>query len=130
MVYKIALFGESQKGDFRKAYFCQTLIQLSEYLGEPASPESKGVPFAVQALLYEYGVIFFRVHEEGFSLPDYMKGLAYLEKTQSISDLTAICLPGVGNNEILEATTPICAAHHSFLIISEKDLYDYLTDRQ
>lgn len=129
MGHTIALFGEAQKGDFRKAYYCETLGQLADQFGEPPSTESKGLHYAIQALLYEYGVIYFRVHEEGFSVNDYLKGLAFLESTKKIPDLTAICLPGVGNNEILEATSPICAVHNSFLIITEKDLYDYLTFR-
>lgn len=129
MVYTVALFGEAQKGDFRKAYYCETLAQLADHFGEPPSKESKGLHFAIQALLYDYGVIYFRVREEGFSIKDYLKGLSFLENTTRIPTLAAICLPGVGNGEILEATTPICAVYNSFLILTERDLYDYLTFR-
>lgn len=130
MGYAIALFGEAQKGDFRKAYYCETLIQLSEHFGEPPSSDSKGLHCAVQALLYDYSVIYFRVHEEGFSINDYLRGLQFLGNAKRIPDLAAICMPGVGNDEILEASSPICAVHNSFLIMSEKDLYDYLTCRR
>lgn len=126
MAHLIALFGESQKGDFKKAHFCETLAQLSSQIGEPSSAESKGVYFAIQALLYSYEVLFFRVHEEGFSINDYIRGLSILSQNE-INSLAAIGLPGVGSHEILDATTPICQTHKSFLIVTEKDLYDYLT---
>jgi hypothetical protein len=126
MAYNIVLFGEAEKGEFRYGYFCKNLIELSEHLGEPPSKDAKGLAFAIQALLFNRGVIFFRVHEEGFSIQDYYNGLQVLEKTQEMPPLTAICLPGVGNNEIIEATTPLCEVHQSFLILTEKDLYDFL----
>lgn len=124
--YTVALFGEAQKGEFQGAYFCKTLHELSDYLGEPPSADSRGLHFAVQAILYERGVLFFRVHEEGFSTQDYVRGLTFLVN-ERIPPLSAICLPGVGNQEIIEATTPIVEAHRSFLILTERDFYDYLT---
>lgn len=130
MRHTVALFGEAQKGYFRTGYYCSTLAQLSEYLGEPPSSEAKGLSYAVQALLYERGVIYFRVHEEGFSVSDYLHGLSQLENKDAVPPLTAICLPGVGNSEIIEATTPICDTYKSCLILTEKDLYDYLTFRK
>ena len=34
---------------------------------------------------------------------------------------------GVGDAELIQAATPVCTLHKSFLIIDESDLYDYLT---
>jgi hypothetical protein len=126
MQYTVALFGEAEKGEFQKAYYCQNLAELSDCLGEPPSQECKGLHFAIQTLLFERDVLFFRVHEEGFSMQDYMKGLYLLEKEQ-IPELSALCLPGVGDQEIIEATAPIVETYKSCLILTERDLYDYLT---
>lgn len=127
--HTIALFGEAEKGKYRTAYYCRSMAELAEHFGEPPSEEAKGLHFAIQALLYNRGVIFFRVHEEGFSSQDYLQGLNLLEKKDQIPRLSALCLPGVGSGEIIEATTPIISIHQSFLIFSESDLYDYLTCR-
>lgn len=127
MNYTIALFGEAGKGEFRTAYYCRTLDQLSEYFGEPPSKESRGIDFAIQALLYQRGVIYFRVHEEGFSIQDYLHGLNSLENKNLFPHISAICLPGVGNTEIIQATGSVCTLYQSFLIVTEKDLYDFLT---
>lgn len=124
--YKIALFGEAEKGNYRTAYFCHSVSQLSEIFGEPP-PESKGLELAIQTLLYKRELVFFRVHEEGFSIQDYLPGLNFLENKDYISNLTAICLPGVGNSQIIEASCHVCHLHKSCLILTEKDLYDYLT---
>jgi len=123
----VALFGEAEKGEFHTPYYCKTLDQLCHFFGEPPSRDSRGLEFAIQALLYKRGVIYFRVHEEGFSLPDYMRGLNSLENKDLFPKISAIGLPGVGDGEIIEATSPICYLHKSFLIFSEGDLYDYLT---
>jgi hypothetical protein len=84
--------------------------------------------YAVQALLYHRDLIFFRVREEGFSPLDYLTGLHLLEKEQVPARISAICLPGVGNMEIIEAVVPVCTTHHSLLITNEADFYDYLMD--
>ena len=89
--------------------------------------QSLGLFYAVQALLYERELIYFRVKEEGFSIPDYMKGLHFLKHGAVIKDLAAICMPGIGDAEVIEVTSAICNISHSLLITSEKDLYDYLT---
>ncbi len=128
MGYSVALFGEAAKGMFHAAYYCQSLQQLSEFLGEPPHEEAKGLQFAIQSILYQHDVVFFRVHEEGFSVDDYLNGLAILEKKELFPKITAICLPGVGNSEIISATDPVCSLYKSLLIMSEKDLYDYLTN--
>jgi|ERR1700722_15647114 len=127
MDYTIALFGEAGRGEFRTAYYCKTLEQLSECLGEPPSIDCKGLDFAIQALLYQRGVVYFRVHEEGFSIQDYLSGLTSLENKDLFPSISALCLPGVGSSEIIQATDPICSIHRSFLILTEKDLYDFLT---
>jgi hypothetical protein len=126
-VYTVAMFGEAERGEYRTAYFLQTLSQLAEYLGNPP-PESKGLFYAVQTLMFQRNLIFFRVQEEGYSYQDYLSGLHMLEKQKLIININAICLPGVGDVEIIDATTPLCKQHHSILITSEPDLYDYLTE--
>jgi hypothetical protein len=127
MIYTIALFGEAERGQFRTGYLCKNLEELSKYLGEPPSKECQGLTFAVQALLFKQNVLFFRVHEEGFSIQDYLSGLNHLTKKELFPDIAALCLPGVGNAEIINATATVCDLYKSFLIFTEKDLYDYLT---
>ncbi len=128
MQYTVALFGEAGKGEFRQAYFCRSLPQLFEAFGNPPS-DSQGLRCAIQALFYEREILFFRVKEEGFSLPDYLAGLHALENKKIFSSLTALCLPGVGDPEIIQAAASICLLHKSLLVTTERDLYDYLTAR-
>jgi len=123
----IALFGEAEKGEYRIPHFCESMTQLFERVGLPP-PESRGIYYAIQALLYDYRLIFFRVREEGFSYPDYLQGLQLLQQHRIASHLAAICMPGVGDAEIIEAIVPLCAHYHSILIIDDADLYDYLTE--
>lgn len=130
MEFTVAMFGEAGKGEFQSAYYCRSLHQLSEFLGEPPSKDCRGLDFAIQALLFDRGVVYFRVHEEGFSTQDYLKGFSFLQNKNLFPSIAAICLPGVGNTEIIEATMPVCNIHQSFLVLTEKDLYDYLTFRQ
>ncbi len=120
----MALFGEAEKGEFQKAYYCKTLDQLLECFGNPPKA-SHGLDYAIQALLYQCPLLFFRVREEGFSEQDYFDGIRLLRAQEEIPDITAICLPGVGSCEIINAVVPICAFYHSILVISESDLYDY-----
>lgn len=122
----IFLFGEAEKGEFCTPLHCKSLPHLAEILGNPPE-ESLGIHYAVQALMYERELIFFRVKEEGFSVSDYMQGIRLLKNKDAFQGLSAICMPGVGDEEILAATHPICARRKSLLITSEKDLYDYLT---
>lgn len=128
-LYTVALFGEAEKGDYRTAYFCRSLSQLLEFFGNPPL-HSRGLHYAVQALLYQRNLIFFRVREEGFSHQDYLLGLNQLQKNSEISQIAAICLPGVGDTEIIEAINPVCAMYHSILITTAADFYDYLTERR
>lgn len=125
--YTIALFGEAERGEFETGYLCRSLGQLVDYLGNPPS-NSRGLHYAVQALLYHRDLIFFRVREEGYSIHDYMSGVELLEKQDLIRHIAALCLPGVGDNKIIRVMTPYCQTHHSILITTEADLYDYLTD--
>lgn len=123
----VALFGEAEKGEFQTPYYCQTLPQLVDTLGNPP-PHSQGLFFATQTILYNYDLIFFRVREEGFSHQDYFLGLRVLETQPTVKPrIAAVCLPGVGDTEILHAMTPFCLVHHSIIITTPPDLYDYLT---
>lgn len=127
MKSSIALFGEAEKGVFQKPYFPQSLPELIDTFGLP--PEaSQGLDFAVQALMYQRGVIYFRVEEEGFSKNDYMMGFKKISQKEKIGKIDAICLPGVGDAEIIEKVEPLCHLHKSFIILTEKDFYDYLTN--
>jgi hypothetical protein len=126
MTQMIALFGEAEKGEFRTAYFFQNVAQLLDNLGNPPQ-ESKGLFYAVQTLMMEKDLIFFRVEEEGFSTQDYLLGLRFLEQKHLIPQLSAVFMPGVGDSEIMRAITPVCELHRSLVITNEADLYDYLT---
>lgn len=128
-VFTIAIFGEAEKGEYRTAYFCENLIELDEYFGNPPAG-SKGLFYAVQALLFKRNLIFFRVLEEGFSTQDYLAGLSLLEQQKLIPEVHAICTPGVGDENIIHAIQPVCDHYHSILITNESDFYDYLTAKQ
>lgn len=129
MRHAIFLFGEAEKGEFCTPLRFKSLPQLADTLGNPPE-ESLGILYAVQALLYDRELIYFRVKEEGFGVQDYMRGLKLLEnKHVLLPDLTAICMPGVGDTEIIEAISPVCNFHRTPLIITQKDLYDYLTSK-
>src|SRR5688572_2866620 len=104
--FNIALFGEAEKGEYRIPHYCKTLDQLVDSLGHPP-PNSRGLFYAVQALLYRHHLIFFRVKEEGFSEQDYFSGVHLLKTQELLPKLAAICIPGVGNNEIIDAVIPI-----------------------
>ncbi len=126
MRHTIFLFGEAEKGDFCTPLWCRSLAQLVEVLGNPPG-ESEGIPYAIQAVLNSRDLIFYRIKEEGFSKQDYFRGFKLLKNKDAFPVLSAICMPGVGDAEILEQTRPLCTLHQSLLIITEKDLYDFLT---
>ena len=126
MALTIAMFGEAEKGMFQTPCFISSLQEMEEKLGNP--PEgSVAVYLAVQAILYQREILFVRVEEEGFSTDDYYMGLQVLQNKAPVKRINALCLPGVGDNEIISATKNICQIHKSILITSERDLYDYLT---
>ena len=124
--YTVALFGEAEKGDYQKPFLCQSVAQLLDLFGNPPL-NSQGIYYAIQALLFQHALLFFRVKEEGFSYEDYLCGLHLLQKQTFIPRIDAVCLPGVGNMEIIGALTPIIEIYHSLLITNESDFYDYLT---
>lgn len=124
--HTMAVFGEAQKGQFKKPYFLYDLPQLVDTFGNPPA-DSQGLFYAVQALLYQRELIFFRVEEEGFSTADYLFGLKYLEDPEKVQRLNAVCLPGIGDPKIMKAIQTVHKVHKSFLITTQKDLFDYLT---
>lgn len=126
MYRTIALFGEAERGEFHAAYYVKSLKQLVEMMGNPPA-ESKGLHYAVQALLLDWSLIFFRVKDEGFSRDDYFRGFNILENKELFPSLTALFLPGMGDAAVLDATIPLCRMHQSLLLTTEADLYDYLT---
>ncbi|MFN4174000.1 MAG: hypothetical protein ACK4HV_02720, partial [Parachlamydiaceae bacterium] len=85
---------------------------------------SSGLFYAVQTLLYNKPILFFRVVEEGFSLEDYLIGLRMIYTANSID---AIGMPGMVESDILDALTPKLILHHQILLFTEKDIYDYIT---
>lgn len=128
IMYRIFLFGEAEKGRFCTPHPIHQLSQLLETLGHPPG-DSQGIHYAVQALLFQRELIFFRVEQEGFSREDYQRGMQLLEQEGKNMQLTAICLPGVGDRQILDPMTPLCLQLDSLLIIREGDLFDYLTSK-
>lgn len=122
----VFLFGEAEKGAFCTPLVYRNLPQLAESLGNPPE-DSLGISYAVQTLLNDHTLIYYRVKEEGFSIADYLKGLKLLQHTESDLGLSAICMPGVGDATIIDASTAVCQIHKSCLIVNEKDLYDFLT---
>ena len=128
MADRVFLFGEAEKGEFCTPFVCQSLAQLAETFGQPPG-ESLGLSYAVQALLLKRELIFFRVKEEGFSLIDYMRGVRLLENRSLFHNLSAICIPGVGDSEVIDALTHVCHLHKSLLLMTERDFYDFMTHR-
>lgn len=126
MRHTIALFGEAERGHLESAYVVRELRELVDLLGNPPE-ESQGLFFAIQALLYKREVIYFRVQEEGFSTDDYIAGLKILKNKTLVKDIHALCMPGVGDPELLQAFHPVCQMHRTHLIVNQKDLFDYLT---
>ncbi|MBN2479034.1 MAG: hypothetical protein JXA94_02275 [Parachlamydiales bacterium] len=126
MISRIVLYGESEKGKFNYPYLCKSLDDLCLTFGNP--PEnSEGLNFAIQSLMYGNEVIFFRVKEEGFSFEDYFVSINFLmQKNKAFKNLTAIGLPKVGSPEVINAFLDVSKILNSILIISEKDLFDYL----
>ena len=75
---KVVIFGQAQKGKFFSLMFFNSISKLALDLGHPPE-ETAGIFFAIQALLYNRDVYFFRVNEEGFSNKDYLYGFRLLK---------------------------------------------------
>ncbi len=121
--HSLFIFGEAEKGDFCVPYICNSIKQLMQLFGNKGS---SGIEAAIQAILLGRDCIFFRVHEEGFSREDYFKGFNVLRHNQILGNLSAICMPGVGDQELIHASLPLCDLHGSLLIVKETDMFDYL----
>lgn len=124
MEQTIFLFGESEKGEFGKPYLCSSVLQLLDTFGNQPE-DSLGISYAIQTLLYEKFLLFLRVEEEGFNLKDYIKGFKFLKSDDF--KISALCLPGVGDEEIIKEATPFCLKHNLPIIMNQKDLFDFLT---
>ena len=124
----VALFGEAQRGSLASLVFIESLEQLNHRLGHPPLA-SCGIFFAIQFLLCQYALIYVRVGEEGFSSEDYLEGTKKILNKKKSLNLSGICLPGVGDARIINATVLLCRVHQCALLTTEKDLYDYLTTR-
>jgi hypothetical protein len=124
----VFLFGEAEKGEFGLPLVCESLPELCDRVGNPPV-ESQGISYAIQALLYSKQLLFCRVEEEGFSIRDYMKGFKML-KDITVPSLQAIVIPGVGDEEIVGAAMDLCSFYKSILVLTEKDLYDYLMTKK
>lgn len=122
----LVLFGEAEKGNLCRGVFCRTLDQLIDVYGHPP-PATKGLLLAIQSLLYGTELVYFRVREEGYSVEDYFEAIHQIEKSDWTTPISAFGIPGVGDNEIITALTPLCTLHHSLIITTQSDFYDYIT---
>ncbi len=125
--HHIVLFGEAERGEYKIPYLFTRLDEMERMLGHPPH-QTRGIPCGIQALLYDYPLIYFRVQEEGFSRSDYQAGVSLLLRHSLANPLVAICAPGVGSAEIIDAIAPVCGKYHSILITNSADLYDFLTE--
>lgn len=124
----VALFGQASKGSLDTVYFCRSLGDLLEYLGEPPK-DACGLYYAVQTLLFGVSILYFRVREEGVSLDDYHFGFRLLREVHPpFITLKALFLPGVGSKAVIDEGISLCRNYHSLLIVREADFYDYMTD--
>lgn len=128
MKNRIFLFGEAERGQLCTPITLNSLEAVMDQLGNPPA-DSIGIDYAIQTVLFQRELIFFRVREEGFSLSDYLEGVKLLYNAGDKMRLAAICMPGMGDRSIVEAIAPICHKTKSILVLSEKDLYDYLTNQ-
>jgi len=122
----VVVFGQASRGAFHQPICPRSLNELNALLGPP--PEgSLGLNLAVQTLLFNNELVFFRVEEEGFSRADYWKGSRILlDWAHTNRKIAALGLPGCGDKEIIAAVHPILSLQRAVLILGEKDLYDYL----
>lgn len=122
----IFLFGAAEKGSLRIPIYLDCLEALLDIYGQ--SLEScDGLYYAIQILLFNKNLIYYRVEEEGESIDDYRLGISLLKRKSFTQNLTAICMPSVSDSDLIQDILSVCYMHQSLLIINEKDLYDYLT---
>jgi hypothetical protein len=124
--HKIALFGEAEKGEFCFPLAFSHLPILADTLGNPPDG-SHGLHLAVQTLIFEKDIFYVRVKEEGFSVRDYERGLYLLKQNHPSHPLSAICMPGMGDTQIVHQALDLCRLHSAILITTERDFYDYMT---
>jgi hypothetical protein len=120
------VFGEAERGAYHAPVRLHSLPQLLDQFGHPPK-ESLGIEYAIQSLLSNREVLFYRVKEEGFSREDYLQGFSLLRNEGGQLNPSAICMPGVGDVELIDTLSPIFQKLKALLLISEKDFYDYLT---
>jgi hypothetical protein len=122
----IFIFGQAEKGVFCRPTYLKNALDLLNHFGHP--PElSSGIFFAVQTLLLKKPCIFYRVEEEGYSYNDYLRGLDILKSDWQDIKLEAIGLPGVGDPLLIEKTERFCMKKRSLILVTETDLFDFLT---
>jgi hypothetical protein len=126
-LHTVALFGEAEKGAFQTLFHLTNLMDLNHYLGNPP-PYSEGIPNAIEILYKNYHVLYIRVEEEGVALRDYYLGLKLLETEETSKKITAIMMPGVSDNDLIERCSFFCRKRASIILMNEKDLYDHLTN--
>ena len=120
------IFGQAEKGALCRPTLCKHPIDLIQQFGHPPK-ETFGLYLAIQTVLLKTPCIYFRVEEEGFSYRDYFRGLDILKSDWEGVPIQAIGLPGVGNMEIIEKTERLFLKKRSLILITEKDLFDFLT---
>lgn len=126
MKHLISIFGVAEQGDMYRHIHIKSLQDMLLTLGHGVE-SGTAIELAVQSLMYERAILFYRVKEEGYEEDAYLKGLTELKKKELKSPLSALALPGVGNQEIINEAVAICKKEGSLLIMNQKDLYDYLT---
>jgi hypothetical protein len=124
----IAIFGESKEGPLHTFIHLRSLPHIVESFGNPTET-GLGIHLAIQALLFQREVLFYRLEEEGFQKDTYELGCHLLEKHPKKEELTAIALPGVGDTLILSFAQKVAAPIGALLLITAKDLYDFTTQR-
>lgn len=123
----VTLAGEAEHGEICRGYLCSSLIELWDIFGEPPN-ESEGLIFAVQSLLLGKKVLYYRIDEEGFSKEEYDICLKNLDTViPNNTSLGALFLPKVGSIELIQMSLHVCLRHTGILIMTEKELFDYLT---
>ena len=128
MHHCVAIFGEAERGSFSTPLFIDSVKKLNQSLGL-SSPHSYGLFFAIQFLSYHYPLIYLRVREEGFNKKDYFHGMKQLLSKNQKYKISAFCLPGVGDVQIIDPILTMCKKCRSLLLTTEKDFYDYITTR-